>query len=79
MKKKLTKEFVSLNGELYTEFSVQKLELRLETDPLLFVDFFQQELMEDGIVCTNPGALRHCGQGDVLTACSYQPESLVAG
>jgi hypothetical protein len=62
MKKKLTKEFVSLNGELYTEFSIQELELRLETDPLLFVDFFQQELMGDCIVFTNPGELRQCGQ-----------------
>ncbi len=27
---------VSLNDELYTEFGIQELEQRLETDPLLF-------------------------------------------
>lgn len=31
-------ELVSLNDELYTEFGVQELEQRLETDPLMFAN-----------------------------------------
>lgn len=59
-------ELISLNEELYTEFSIQELEQRLETDPLMFAN-----LMD--FSCTVQGALVVCGNGGNL--CDT-PESL---
>lgn len=74
--KKTTHEntgLVSLNDELHTEFAIQELEQRLETDPLMFVDFFQQDLMADGD-CILPGSLVVCNH--TFNLCS-NPEALV--
>lgn len=67
-------ELLSLNEELHTEFTIQELEQRLETDPLMFVDFFQQSLQE-GSPCTPDNALIVCN--DVLNYCS-NPEALIS-
>lgn len=67
-------ELLSLNEELHTEFAIQELEQRLETDPLMFVDFFQQSMLDDSL-CTPDNALVVCN--DVLNYCS-KPEALVS-
>lgn len=71
-----TAELVSLNEELHTEFAIEELEQRLETDPLMFVDFFQQNVMMDESGCVNPGSLIMCGGYNSLYICS-NPEALV--
>jgi hypothetical protein len=38
-----SEELISLNEDLHSEFRIQQLESRLETDPLLFADFFISE------------------------------------
>lgn len=53
---KPSEELISLNEELHTEFSIQELEQRLETDPLMFAN-----LMD--LSCTVPGALVVCSNG----------------
>jgi hypothetical protein len=81
MRKKFysSEEFMPLNNELYNEFSIQELELRLETDPLLFVDFFQQSVMaSEGFECTAPASLILCTGGATLNQCSQAPEALIA-
>lgn len=69
-------ELLSLNEELHTEFAIQELEQRLETDPLMFVDFFQETMLMDNH-CHVAGALNVCEGNSTLNACS-KPESLVA-
>ncbi len=46
---------VPLNDELYTEFSVQELEERLETDPMMFAGLAVQ-----GADCFECPSLRDC-------------------
>jgi hypothetical protein len=72
MKKKyLTEELVSLNVDFLSEFSIQQLEFRLETDPLLFVDFFQESMaMTDETNCNVAGALNICNPGSTLNVCT---------
>jgi hypothetical protein len=77
MKFLMTNEFVSLNDCVYTEFSIQELELRLETDPLLFTDFFQQSIMQDDIVCSAPDSLVLCSGGGTLNVCDCAPEAQI--
>jgi hypothetical protein len=83
MKKKQNSqtELISLNNDFYSEYSIQELELRLETDPLLFANFFQHDMMANGsddITCSVAGALVLCtGSGTTLNHCS-STESLIA-
>jgi hypothetical protein len=44
-----SEELISLNEDLHSEFRIQQLESRLETDPLLFADFFISESFADDI------------------------------
>lgn len=46
---------VSLNDDLYTEFSIQELEQRLETDPLMFAGIAVQ-----GADCFDCPKLKDC-------------------
>ncbi|MDR0604444.1 MAG: hypothetical protein LBG80_09110, partial [Bacteroidales bacterium] len=66
MRKKLAEDIVSLNDNLHSEFAIQELELRLETDPFLFMDFFQSELFYLETDCTAPGAYVTCDDGGTL-------------
>lgn len=59
---KPNEELISLNEELHTEFSIQELEQRLETDPLMFANL----LMEQEATCTVAGALSMCQDGGNL-------------
>ncbi|MDR0603086.1 MAG: hypothetical protein LBG80_02135 [Bacteroidales bacterium] len=68
MKKKKAGEIVSLNEKIHSEFEIQKLELRLETDPLLFMDLFQAELFN-----TNDDT---CAVVDALMTCSGETATL---
>jgi hypothetical protein len=67
-------ELSSLNEELLSDFSIRQLELRLETDPLFFVDFIHEGMMSDETTnCREPMALIVCsGTHNVCTA----PEAL---
>lgn len=66
-------ELLSLNEELHTEFTIQELEQRLETDPLMFVDFFQTSLLDD--TCTETNSLViHCNPNNMC----LKPEALIA-
>ncbi|MBK5722228.1 hypothetical protein JGH11_15235 [Dysgonomonas sp. Marseille-P4677] len=73
MKKKDSNyELLSLNGDLQNEFTIQTLELRLETDPLFLGSFFQEMAAGDCnqlLNCTAPMALTVCsGNHHLCTA-----------
>jgi hypothetical protein len=44
-------EIISLNHELFSDFSIQKLEERLETDPLALMNLFNMDLLESPCDC----------------------------
>jgi hypothetical protein len=72
MEKKKTEEIISLNEKTHSEFTIQELELRLETDPLLFMDLFQSEVWAETDIfyaCTVAGAHLHCTEGATLVIC----------
>ncbi|MBK5722226.1 hypothetical protein JGH11_15225 [Dysgonomonas sp. Marseille-P4677] len=70
-KKHFAEELISLNEDFYTEFSIHELETRLETDPLLFVDFFQESIMSaDDYNCSVAGALNVCTPNANLNVCT---------
>lgn len=48
-------ELISLNEELHTEFSIQELEQRLETDPLMFSNLLVHNVT--GGMCSNENQL----------------------
>lgn len=54
MKSKTKNEIVSLNDKLFNEFSIEELEMRLETDPLMFTSMFTGGMPMDGGATCNP-------------------------
>ena len=49
------KEILSLNNQLFDGFDIEELEVRLETDPLMFSQFFglSPDVDIDGCPCNN--------------------------
>lgn len=75
MKKQLTKtasptaELISLTDKLYSEFAVNELEERLETDPLLLVNLFES-VQDTRCTCKNDG----CTKCRCLNKCDCQSQ-----
>ncbi|MBK5722227.1 hypothetical protein JGH11_15230 [Dysgonomonas sp. Marseille-P4677] len=66
------KLLLSLNEDITTEFALVELEARLETDPLLVIELFDNMASSSpddqwGMHCTVPGAMHICTNTEICT------------